>query len=105
MNIIFYSHRVSYPNLLSAQVIPNELKELAITRLEKVKVKIDEWPMILNNSLIGKITHQQIQDNINYLRAKDQNNLWKDFLSFNYALDKSRNQSLLTAVPEFIPYV
>jgi len=105
MNIIFYSHRVSYPNLLSAQVLPGELKELAINRLEKVKVKIDKWPMILNNSLIGKITHQQIQDNINYLRAKDQHNLWRDFLSFNYALDNSRNQSLLTAVPEFIPYV
>jgi hypothetical protein len=105
MDIIFYSHRVSYPNCLSAQVLPNDLKATAITRLLAVKSQIDEWGAIKNNSLIGKVTHQQIQDNINYLQAKDQHNLWQDFLSFNYALDSGRNQSLLTVIPEFKPYV
>jgi len=105
MGIIFYSHRVSYPNLLSAQVLPKPLKELAISRLEEVKLRIDSWDMVKNNQLIGKITHQQIQDNINYLRAKDQYNLWQDFVSFNYALDSGREQSLLTVIPEFKPYV
>lgn len=105
MGIIFYSHRVSYPNCLSAQVLPAPLKELVIGRLEEVKLKVDSWDMIKNSQLIGKITHQQIQDNINYLKAKDQHNLWQDFLSFNYALDSSRNQSLLTVIPEFMPYV
>jgi len=105
MGIIFYSHRVSYPNLLSAQVLPEPLKELAISRLEEVKLRVDSWDMVKNNQLIGKITHQQIQDNINYLRAKDQNKLWQDFLSFNYALDSGRDQSLLTVIPEFKPYV
>ena len=104
MDIIFYSHRVSYPNCLSAQVLPAPLKELVISRLEEVKLKVDSWDMIKNSQLIGKITHQQIQDNINYLKAKDQHNLWKDFLSFNYALDSGRNQSLLEVVPEFKPY-
>jgi hypothetical protein len=55
--------------------------------------------------IIEQITQQQIKDNINYLRAKDQNHLWKDFLEFNRKLDATRNQSLLTAVPEFGPYV
>jgi MoaA/NifB/PqqE/SkfB family radical SAM enzyme len=105
MGIIFYSHRVSYPNLLSAQVLPTQLKELAISRLEEVKLKVDSWDMVKSNQLIGKITHQQIQDNINYLRAKDQYNLWQDFLLFNYALDSGRDQSLLTVIPEFKPYV
>ena len=104
MGIIFYSHRVSYPNCLSAQVLPAPLKELVISRLEEVKLKVDSWDMIKNSQLIGKITHQQIQDNINYLKAKDQHNLWEDFLSFNYALDSGRNQSLLEVVPEFKPY-
>jgi sulfatase maturation enzyme AslB (radical SAM superfamily) len=37
LGIVFYSHRVSYPNCLSAQVLPNELKALAITKLLTVK--------------------------------------------------------------------
>ena len=105
MDIIFYSHRVSYPNCLSAQVLPNDLKATAITRLLVVKSQIDDWEAIKKNPLLGKVTHQQIQDNINYLQAKDQNNLWQDFLDFNFALDSTRNQDLLAVIPEFKPYV
>jgi sulfatase maturation enzyme AslB (radical SAM superfamily) len=105
LGIVFYSHRVSYPNCLSAQVLPNDLKAIAITRLLAVKSQIDEWDAIKKNPLLGKITHQQIQDNINYLQAKDQNNLWQDFLDFNLALDSSRNQSLFDVMPEFKLYV
>jgi hypothetical protein len=105
MDIVFYSHRVSYPNCLSAQVLPNDLKALAITKLLAVKSQIDDWDAIKNNPLLGRVTHQQIQDNINYLRAKDQNNLWQDFLNFNFALDNTRGQKLFDVVPEFKPYV
>jgi hypothetical protein len=56
--------------------------------------------------LLGKVTHQQIKDNINYLQAKDQNNLWSDFVEFNRQLDASRSQGPLEmVVPEFKPYV
>jgi hypothetical protein len=106
LGIVFYSHRVSYPNCLSAQVLPNELKALAITKLLTVKSQIDEWDAIKKNPLLGKVTHQQIKDNINYLQAKDQNNLWSDFVEFNRQLDASRGQGPLEmVVPEFKPYV
>jgi MoaA/NifB/PqqE/SkfB family radical SAM enzyme len=105
LGIVFYSHRVSYPNCLSAQVLPAELKELAIKRLKEVSLKVDSWEAVKKNPLLGKVTHQQIQDNINYLQAKDQHHLWQDFLEFNYKLDATRNQSLLDTVPEFKPYV
>jgi hypothetical protein len=105
MGIVFYSHRVSYPNCLSAQVLPRELKDLAISRLQEVGLKVDQWPAIKENQLLQKVTHQQIKDNINYLQAKDQYNLWPDFLEFNQRLDLSRNQNLFDAVPEFKPYV
>jgi MoaA/NifB/PqqE/SkfB family radical SAM enzyme len=104
MDIIFYSHRVSYPNCLSAQVLPQELKEIAIQRLQEVKLRVDTWDAVKKNVLLGKVTHQQIQDNINYLQATDQNNLWQDFLDFNLALDSTRNQSLLSVMPEFKKY-
>ena len=105
MDIVFYSHRVSYPNCLSAQVLPQELKDIAINQLQEVKLRVDSWPSVKKNPLLGKITHQQIQDNINYLQFKNQFNLWQDFLDFNFALDATRNQSLLEVVPEFKPYV
>lgn len=105
MGIVFYSHRVGYPNCLSAQVLPQPLKDLAIQRLESVEQRLFTFSAIETNSLLEKVTRQQIKDNINYLRAKDQSHLWKDFLEFNKKLDSSRQQSLLKAVPEFEPYV
>jgi len=105
MNIVFYSHRVSYPNCLSAQVLPRELKELAIQRLETVGRAVWSFDAVQKNPILEKITQQQIKDNINYLRAKDQSHLWSDFLEFNRKLDSTRNQNLLDTVPEFKPYV
>jgi MoaA/NifB/PqqE/SkfB family radical SAM enzyme len=105
MGIVFYSHRVSYPNVLSAQVLPKELKELAIERLKQMKLRIPDFENIKKHPILLGITLRQLDDNINYLRAKDQNHLWKEFLEFNQALDNSRGQNLLDIVPEFKPYV
>lgn len=105
LGIVFYSHRVSYPNVLSAQVLPQELKDLAIQRLEAVDRSLWTFDIISKHPILEKVTKQQIQDNINYLRAKDQNHLWKDFVEFNAKLDQTRQQSLLDTVPEFRPYV
>ena len=104
MNIVFYSHRVGYPTCLSAQVLPQALKEEAIQRLEAVRARLFTFDNIKKYPLLEKVTQQQIKDNINYLRAKDQHHLWPDFLEFNRQLDATRNQSLLSVVPEFKPY-
>lgn len=105
LGIVFYSHRVSYPKCLSAQVLPKELKEEAIKRLNAVSQSLWTFDAIKKNPILEKITRQQIQDNINYLRAKDQNHLWNDFIEFNQKLDKTRNQNLLQVIPEFRNYV
>ena len=105
LGIVFYSHRVSYPNCLSAQVLPDELKAIAIHRLREISKLVPEFENCKKNPLLLKVTQQQIQDNINYLKAKNQFHLWDDFLEFNYALDNTRDQSLLDVVPEFKPYV
>ena len=104
MNIVFYSHRVGYPTCLSAQVLPKALKEEAIQRLESVRARLFTFDNIKKYPLLEKVTQQQIKDNINYLKAKDQHHLWPDFLEFNRQLDATRNQSLLDTVPEFRPY-
>ena len=106
MNIVFYSHRVSYPSVLSAQVLPQELKNRAITRLLNVKDTVGSFNNVIKYPILEKITKQQIQDNINYLQARDLSHLWPDFVEFNRKLDASRNQGPLElAVPEFAPYV
>jgi len=105
MGIVFYSHRVSYPNCLSAQVLPQELKDEAIKRLEAVDRALWAFDIVQKYPILENITKQQIRDNINYLKARDQSHLWKEFLEFNQRLDLSRGQSLLDVVPEFKPYV
>jgi sulfatase maturation enzyme AslB (radical SAM superfamily) len=104
MGIVFYSHRVSYPNCLSAQVLPQALKDEAIRRLQAVSLRVPLFDNVVKYPILEKITQQQIKDNINYLQAKDQHHLWPEFLEFNRRLDVSRNQSLFAAIPEFGPY-
>ena len=105
LNIVFYSHRVSYPNCLSAQVLPKELKLLAIDRLKEVSSRVSSFDNVKKYPVLEKITQGQIKDNINYLEAKDQHHLWADFVKFNQRLDATRNQSLTSVIPEFKPYV
>jgi sulfatase maturation enzyme AslB (radical SAM superfamily) len=105
MGIVFYSHRVSYPNVLSAQVLPQQLKDEAIKRLEAVDRALWAFDIVQKHPILEQITQQQIKDNINYLRAKDQSHLWPDFIEFNRRLDSTRNQDLFKVVPEFKNYV
>jgi sulfatase maturation enzyme AslB (radical SAM superfamily) len=105
LGIVFYSHRVSYPNCLSAQVLPLALKDKAIARLQEVSIRVPSFDIVKKYPILEKITQQQIQDNINYLNAKDESHRWQEFLDFNYALDNTRNQRLLDAVPDFKNYI
>jgi hypothetical protein len=92
--------------VLSAQVLPQPLKELAISRLEAVEKRLWTFPNIEKHPILLGITQQQIKDNINYLRAKDQSHLWSKFIEFNHTLDHTRNVgSIASIVSEFQDYV
>lgn len=106
LGIYFYSHRVSYPMLLSAQVLPKELKELAVAKLIELKNNIDSIVNIDNMVYCRTLTMQQINDNINYLNGHDQSDKWDDFVEFNRRLDISRkSKSLVEVVPEFKNFI
>jgi MoaA/NifB/PqqE/SkfB family radical SAM enzyme len=105
LEIVFHTHRVAYPKLLSAQVLPKQLKELAVIRLEAIKLRVPEFKMIKKHPELLSYTMGQIQDNINYIRAVDQSDKWEDCVEFNRRLDKSRNQSFSDVTPEFKDYV
>ena len=105
LEIVFHTHRVEYPKVLSAQVLPFELKLEAIKRLEEMKNEVPNFKMVKKNPMLLEYTVGQLQDNINYLLARDQSDKWKDSVLFNYELDKTRNQSFFEVTPEFKKYV
>lgn len=106
LGIVFYSHRVNYPKVLSAQVIHPQLKRRVIRKLELMKTKIKNYQIVQQHPVLEKITLQQIQDNINFLQATDLNHLWYDCVDFNRELDATRNQGPFEKInPEFEKYV
>lgn len=105
LGIIFHTHRVQYPKELSIQVLPLQLKDLARDRLEKIKDRLNDFKLVKQNPKLLNYTLGQIQDNINFMYAKDENYRWADTVLFNSRLDKTRNQSFTDVTPEFKNYV
>lgn len=106
MGIAFYSHRVTHPQVLSAQCIPAELKKSTIDKLLILQEDIEDYPIMDTIPQLLPFTQRQIQDNINFLNGTDLSHLWPKTVEFNRRLDLSRNQGPLEAVvPEFVPYV
>ena len=105
LGIVFHTHRVAYPKVLSAQVLPKPLKALAIMRLEALKDRVPNFKLVKEHPELLKYTLGQIQDNINYINSVDQSELWEDCVGFNRALDATRNQSFTDVTPEFKDYV
>ena len=65
----------------------------------------EDFKMIKERPELLEYTQGQIQDNINYLLARDQSDRWADCIEFNRRLDVTRNQSFTDVTPEFKPYV
>lgn len=106
LGIVFHTHRVEYPKLLSAQVLPHELKNLAVKRLQDLSLRVKDFKLVKEHPQLLEYTLGQIQDNINYIQARDQNDKWNDCVEFNRRLDKSRDTWKFEEVtPEFKPYV
>ena len=106
IGIIFYGKSVDHPRVLSAQVLPEELKQEAIQRLEKVKEKVPYFKIVKGNDKLLEFTNNQIDDIITYLKATDRSELWQDCVAFNHKLDNSRDQISFEVVnPEFKKYV
>ena len=101
LGIVFYTNIVKYPNVLSVQVLPTELKLLAIQRLEFVQGRVSEFRYVKENPILLNITLRQIENIINYLKATDQSEKWRDCIAFNKALDLTRKQSFESVTPEF----
>ena len=106
LGIVFYTNMVSYPQCLSIQTLPEDLKREITDRLLYTKTKIHEYALVIKNPILQRITETQIDNIINYMNHKDTHEeLWNDTINFNMNLDITRNQSFLEVNPEFKPYV
>ena len=105
LRIVFHTHRVEYPRELSVQVLPEELKKLAVERLEAIIPRIKDFTLVQEHPRLLDYTINQIRDNINYINSRDQNYRWKDCVEFNHRLDTTRTQCFEKVTPEFKPYV
>lgn len=104
LGIVFYTNMVNYPNVLSAQVLPADLKDFAIKRLQMAKIQVPKYKYVIENPILLGITLKQIDGVINYLNATDQSDKWQDCIEFNRRLDVTRNQSFFDVTPEFKNY-
>jgi sulfatase maturation enzyme AslB (radical SAM superfamily) len=105
LGIVFYTNMVQHPNCLSAQVLPSELKILAISRLENIKNRVHEFKYVKENPALLELTYGQINGTINFLKSKDKSILWNTCIQFNKKLDLTRDQSFIEVTPEFKDYV
>ena len=104
LGIVFYTNMVQYPNVLSVQVLPDELKALAVTRLRAVRELVPEFKYVKENPILLNLTLGQIDSVINFITAKNTTHLWQDCIEFNRKLDATRSQSFFDVTPEFKLY-
>jgi hypothetical protein len=106
MEVTFWNNFVRYPTLLSAQVLPKDLKSIAIDRLITVRSKVPTFKMCIKDPYTVTVAYNQIDNIIKFLQGDDSNYLWNDFVEFNHILDKTRKQGPLEIIiPEFKDYV
>jgi MoaA/NifB/PqqE/SkfB family radical SAM enzyme len=105
LGIVFYTNMVQYPNVLSAQCLPLDLRNLAIERLQSVRLQVPTFKYVIENPILLNLTYQQIDGIINFLNAKDESAKWPDTIEFNRRLDQTREQSFTDVTPEFKQFV
>jgi hypothetical protein len=97
---------VKYPDVLSVQTLPEELKQIAINRLEMTKLAVPTYRLVKEKPILLNLTLQQIDGVINFIRSRDESHLWSDTVEFNRRLDASRSSRTFTEVtPDFKHYV
>ena len=104
IGIVFYTNMVQYPNVLSAQVLPQPLKMLAVERLINVQERLTDFKLVKEHPMLLELTKGQISGVINFLSANDQSDKWQECIEFNRKLDASREQSFFDVTPEFASY-
>ena len=85
--------------------MPTDVKAKVTEKLRAVSARVPEFKLVKQHPELLLYTRGQIQDNINYIWAKDEEYRWKDCVEFNHRLDVTRKQCFEEVTPEFKKYV
>ncbi len=77
-----YLNILDHPEYLNIRVLPKDLKELVVSRLEPY------------------MHIKKVKSTIDYMMAKDWNSKWPEFVKYTKTLDESRSESITMLVPE-----
>jgi sulfatase maturation enzyme AslB (radical SAM superfamily) len=77
-----YLNILDHPEYLNIRVMPAELKQLAIERLQPY------------------LHIKKVQSTIDYMMAEDWSHRWPEFIKYTATLDNSRSESIIDLVPE-----
>jgi len=103
---------VLYPEFLSVQILPSELKNKITNKINLFLSDLDNninWNKneIWNKNEMREIQKRRIKEFvincINFMNGKDRSGLWKTFLGFNNVIDKKKN-SILNIYPHWKKY-
>ena len=102
LGIVFYTNMVRYPDVLSIQTLPFEIKSLVDLRLAAVSLEVPSFKYVKSNPILKDLTLNQINGIRNFMWADDKHGLWPKTLEFNRRLDASRNSKKFEEItPEF----
>ena len=82
-----YLNILDHPKYLNIRVLPKELKELAVHRLQQF------------------LDVKKIKNVIDYMNAEDWSSSWPEFVKYTKTLDASREESITSLVPELDSHV
>jgi len=106
LGIVFYTNMVKYPNVLSIQTLPTELKNVVYNKLRMVQRELPTYRLVKEHPKLLGITDEQINGIINFMFAKDEHHIWPDTVEFNRRLDASRNnRTFVEVTPEFKNFI
>jgi organic radical activating enzyme len=87
------------PIFINPQVLPLELKQQATQKYKKYLNTVE--PKGERNKRI----HRFINQNLNFLNAKDESKHFEQFMRFTKTLDRTRSTDMIEVIPEFANYV
>ena len=87
------------PVFINPQILPEQLKKQATAKYVKYLNTIE--PKGERNKRI----HRFVNQNLNFLNAKDLSRYFKQFIRFTQTLDRTRSTNVLDVIPEFVDYV
>ena len=88
------------PIFINPQVFPKHLKEQVT---EKYKSYLDKIEFSISHR--NKRIHRFVNQNMNFLNAKDESKYFEQFLRYTRQLDESRNTNVVDVIPELKDYV